>query len=281
MNGLIVALALPGLAFVATSESLQMTPADMRIVPGATFQMGTDPNEVPGIMERTGLIDASPLEPEMPARSITVATFFLDTFDVSNADFADFLADHPQWRKDLADPSHHNGRYLEHWTAKGPPEEVLDHPVTFVTWFVAVAYCQSLGKRLPTEAEYEWAAQNPSTRAEYPWGDAPPTDNIVSWGGNGIDTTVPVGSYPPNDRGLYDMAGNVWHFVSDPWLGSYQEMLGDSTSGEAHDPMIRRVVRGGSWGANAVNLRVRYRDSHRPFDAREMVGFRCAMSAVQ
>ena len=103
----------------------------------------------------------------------------------------------------------------------------------------------------------------------------------MSWSGNGIDTTVPVGSYPPNGRGLYDMSGNVWHFTADPWLGAYSEVLARP---EEHrqlesDMQVRRVVRGGSWGASAANLRVRYRDSHRPFDAREMVGFRCAKNA--
>jgi len=99
------------------------------------------------------------------------------------------------------------------------------------------------------------------------------------WGGDDVDGTVPVGSYPPNARGLYDMAGNVWRLTSDPWRGSYAEMLSESESMGPEDPRMRRVVRGGSWGANATNLRVRYRDSHRPFGAREMVGFRCAASA--
>ena len=134
--------------------------------------------------------------------------------------------------------------------------------------------------RLPTEAEYEWAAQDGVTQAGYPWGSEPPSDDVVSWGENGIDMTVPVGSYPPNARGLYDMSGNVWRFTSDPWLGPYGLSLEDPSARqrEADNPSIRRVVRGGSWGANAANLRIRYRDSHRPFDAREMVGFRCAKS---
>ena len=101
----------------------------------------------------------------------------------------------------------------------------------------------------------------------------------MNWGGNGIDTTVPVGSYPPNARGLYDMAGNVWRFTADPWLGSYADSSAADVARAADSPSIRRVVRGCSYGANAANLRVRYRYSHLPFDAREMVGFRCAKSA--
>ena len=252
----------------------------MKLVPGATFRMGSFESEIEEIRRATGLRTVEPLLAEVPGHDATVADFLIDTFDVTNGDFADFVMANPTWGKTALDDSEHNGRYLEHWTPDGPPENLLDHPVTFVTWQSAVAYCEWRGRRLPTEAEYEWAAQDGVTRAEYPWGNEPPNDNVVSWGGNEIDMTVPVGSYPPNARGLYDMSGNVWRFTSDPWLGPYSLSLEDPNARlrEARNPTIRRVVRGGSWGANAANLRVRYRDSHRPFDAREMVGFRCAKS---
>ena len=76
------------------------------------------------------------------------------------------------------------------------------------------------------------------------------------------------------------MAGNVWQFTADPWLGSYAEAEASDVSPEmiAADPNFRRVVRGGSYDASAVNLRVRYRDSHPAQDARRIVGFRCAKS---
>ena len=213
-----------------------------------------------------------------------MADFYIDTYSVSNADYFRFVGAEPSWSREQLDPDSHNGRYLEHWQDGAPPPALLQHPVTFVTWQAAVAYCAWRDKRLPTEAEYEWAAQDGESRHEFPWGDALPSDKLVSWGGNGIDQTVPVGSYPPNARGLYDMSGNVWHFTADPWLGAYADMAewsGSVAEADARaDPSIRRVVRGGSWGANAANLRVRYRDSHRPFDAREMVGFRCAKSSA-
>ena len=264
-----------------SSSGVAVPPTGMRYVPGATFRMGTDTDELERIRSLTGLRSTSPLLPEVPSREVTVADFFMDTFDVTNRDFARFVASVPGWHKDKLDSSMHNGRYLEHWENSDPPEALLDHPITFVTWQAAVAYCEWRGKRLPTEAEYEWAAQDGETRAEYPWGDASPSDDTVSWGGNGIQATVPVGSYAPNARGLYDMSGNVWRFTSDPWLGTYAETSARLPDYEtlAADSGIRRVVRGGSWGANAANLRVRYRDSHRPYDAREMVGFRCAISA--
>ena len=253
---------------------------EMQLIPGGTYRMGSNLAELDEIRVATGLRTIEPLIPEVPSRNVTVSDFFMDTFDVTNQQFAKFVEAMPTWSKGRADKSLHNGRYLEHWFNENPPEELLDHPVTFVTWQAAVAFCAWQDKRLPTEIEYEWAAQDGVARYEYPWGNGPPRNDIVNWIGNSIRTTVPVGRYPPNARGLYDMSGNVWHFTSDPWLGSYAEVLSASTDLQksAADPKIRRIVRGGSWGANAANLRVRYRDSHRPFDAREMVGFRCAKS---
>jgi formylglycine-generating enzyme required for sulfatase activity len=252
----------------------------MQFVPGGTYRMGSDVEELDGIRAATGLGSVGPLMMEIPAHTVTVADFYIDAFDVTNYQFWSFVEAVPGWGKVRVDKSTHNGRYLEHWIDEVPADELLDHPVTFVTWQAAVAYCEWKNKRLPTEIEYEWAAQDGISRIEYPWGNLPPSDDAVNWGGNDINTTVPVGSYPPNARGLYDMSGNVWHFTADPWLGSYAETLASSIHRQdlVADPGVRRVVRGGSWGANAANLRVRYRDSHRPFDAREMVGFRCAKS---
>ena len=252
----------------------------MRFVPGATYRTGSDLVELDKIMQATGLRTVEPLMPEVPSHNVSVSDFYMDTFDVTNEEFSEFVRAVPEWSLENADASLHNGRYLEHWIDGSPPGHLLNHPVTFVTWQASAAYCKWRGKRLPTEIEFEWAAQDGVTPIEYPWGNSPPRNELANWGGNGISTTVPVGSYPPNARGLYDMSGNIWHFTSDPWLGSYAEMLANSTDlqDSARAPKIRRVVKGGSWGANAANLRVRYRDSHRPFEAREMVGFRCARS---
>ena len=247
-------------------------------VKGGAFRMGTDADDLEQVAASIGLSSTRPLLPEVPAHEVSVDDFHMDRISVTNRAFAEFVAANPNWSK----PAVMNAadRYLEHWVGNRPPDDRLDHPVTFITWHSAVAYCEWREKRLPTEAEYEWAAQDGTSNARFPWGDDLPADSAVNWGGNGIDTTVPVASYPPNARGLYDMSGNVWHFTSNPWLGSYEaSFTRDDAEAAATDPDHRRVVRGGSFGANAANLRVRYRDSHRPFDAREMVGFRCARSA--
>lgn len=284
VHGRVIQLAMwvlaAGCMTTSTRNTGDVAEIDMKFVAGGTFRVGSDLNELDAIQAATHLPSKDMLLAEVPSRNVTVADFYMDTYDVTNDDFAKFVAAMPAWSREKADPTLHNGRYLEHWKSARSPEDFLKHPVTFITWQAAVAYCDWRGKRLPTEIEFEWAAQDGRTRGEYPWGNASPRDDIVNWGANGIDTTVPVGSYLPNARGLYDMSGNVWHFTADPWLGSYAEMPEKSAAMRdmASDPSIRRVVRGGSWGASAANLRVRYRDSHRPFDAREMVGFRCAKS---
>lgn len=232
--------------------------------------MGTDAADLEKSAIAAGLETTRALMEEVPGHMVTLDDFYLDKYDVTNDQFAQFIQANQAWAKGNVDPK---DKYLEYWLDAAPPEALMQHPVTFITWPSAVAYCNWMDKRLPTEIEYEWAAGDGKTRSEFPWGDAFPTNDLVNWSGNDIETTTAVGSYPPNERGLYDMAGNIWHFTADPWLGSYEQML---NAAEVENPDNRYVIRGGSFGASAANLRVRYRDSHRALDAREMVGFRCA-----
>lgn len=252
-------------------------PTDMVFVPGATYEMGTDSSEVAGLMDRYPASNRQTFDPELGRRPVDVAGFYLDATEVTNGLFAEFVEENPAWSRSGADSTLHNGRYLEHWGADGPAIEDLDRPVTFVTWYAAVAYCEWRGKRLPSEAEWELAAGGGDRSNEFPWGQAPPSEDLVSWSGGDHAGPMPVGSYPPTGPGLYDMSGNVWKFLADAWPGAYGQV--DAPADPVDTISVRRVVRGGSYEANVLNLRVRYRDSHRPFDAREMVGFRCARSA--
>jgi len=276
-----VVLNVAGCELPDVPESTEPREQTMVFIEGATFRMGTDESELDDIAERIGLSTTRPFLSEVPSHEVSVNDYYMDALDVTNRDFLSFVGAVPEWKKENLPADQQNGRYLEHWSTGEPVIGILDHPVVFITWHTAVAYCDWRDKRLPTEAEFEWAAQSGAAKTEFPWGNEMPDDSRVNWGGNAINTTVRAGSYPPNLRGLFDMAGNVWHFTASPWLGSYAETLADPVAAveAANDPDIRRVVRGGSFGANAANLRIRYRDSHRPYDAREMVGFRCARSA--
>jgi len=227
IKAFVVILGVAGCEQPTMPEPLPPRPQTMVFVEGATFRMGSDEAELADIAERVGLGTTRPLLSEVPSHETTVDDFYMDVFDVTNRDFLSFVGAVPGWRKENLGADQQNGRYLEHWRDDRPDDGVLDHPVVFITWHSALAYCKWRGKRLPTEAEFEWAAQNGTGPAEFPWGNELPVDERVNWGGNGIDTTVSVGSYPPNPRGLFDIVGNVWQFTADPWLGSYADSLED------------------------------------------------------
>jgi formylglycine-generating enzyme required for sulfatase activity len=123
--------------------------------------------------------------------------------------------------------------------------------------------------------------------AEFPWGNAAVDPIRANYGDSGIGMTTPVGRYPPNGYGLYDLAGNVWEYCLDAWQEDFytvspveNPIAGDHwfTGDDYLQVTTRRVIRGGSWGGGAVNLRVAYRDSHPPSGAGDHVGFRCAKS---
>ena len=261
------------LHYTVTSPPSQAHPlANMVPIPGGTFQMGSSAPEA--------------RKNEKPVCAVHVDAFYMDKYEVTNAQYKKFIDAKPEWQKDRIDKRFHDGNYLKHWTGNNYPSEKSNHPIVHVSWYAAMAYAKWAGKRLPTEAEWEKAARGGLVNKKYPWGDHI-NSNKANYD-NSVEDTTPVGKYPPNGYGLYDMAGNVseWcldeydedFYFSSPrknplsgansvaWIGSNFTNLNNT---------LPRVLRGGSWVNRPGVVRAAYRSGHAPADASHTYGFRC------
>ena len=162
-----------------------------------------------------------------------------------------------------------------------------NHPVTYVSWYGAMAYAEWKGKRLPTEAEWEEAARGGLAGLKYPWGNLIDS-NRANYSGHVGDTTS-VGKYPANGYGLYDMSGNVWEWCLDEYNANFyavspaQNPLSGANSiqwllDNYTGVKTSRVLRGGAWNDNAHSARVARRHHNTPAITyfNNSLGFRCA-----
>jgi formylglycine-generating enzyme required for sulfatase activity len=251
-----------------------------------------------------------PEDGEGPVRTVSVELFRIDATAVTNAWFADFvratgyvteaerygssfvfhLLLHPRAREAVfgavAAAPWWLGVEGAHWNAPEGPgsdlEERPDHPVVHVSHHDALAYCAWAGARLPSEAEWEYAARGGSAGRRYPWGDeiAPAGhERMNTWQGDfprvstrpgGRTGTVPVDSYDPNGFGLYNTSGNVWEWCADAFTVPSETSAGDPGG---------RVIRGGSYLCHASycnRYRVAARSKNTPDSSTGHGGFRCA-----
>jgi sulfatase modifying factor 1 len=254
------------------------------LVPGGTFRMGTPASSIPELKRRYALRFTGVFENEVPDHAVTLGAFRMDRCEVTNDRFSRFASSRPEWSRGKLPPEMHNGRYLELWRDGVSPASKAEHPVVFVTWHAAEAFCEWAGGRLPSEAEWEYAARA-GGESEFPWGDRLPSPDLANYSASGVGETKAVGSYPPNPLGLHDMAGNVWEFVLDAWEASYsaepqtEPVAGGALPSDIRAVRGRRVIRGGSFGGAVANLRTRWRDSHEVSNAVGFVGFRCVYPA--
>ncbi|MCX7793702.1 MAG: formylglycine-generating enzyme family protein [Thermodesulfovibrionales bacterium] len=231
-------------------------------------------------------------EDEKPSHRVYIDSFYIDIYEVTNEDFAAFLntikpdpEKRKRWivlrsdlkteeRKDFwpAEIVYENGIYK-------PVKGFERHPVNSVSWYAAEAYCRWLGKRLPTEAEWEKAARGGIEGKLYPWGDAYPTVGIIynrTWNDNSLPVpTEPVGNYAPNGYGIWDMAGNVAEWVND-WYDPEYYRISPKKNPKGPESGTMKVIRGGSWSGDANSLRVSKRNYAFPDNLLSGVGFRCA-----
>lgn len=221
--------------------------------------LGCDPVKIPTGVFQKGSDDPDPFLNEQPSGTVPVEEFFMDTTEVTNGEYRNFVLANPEWQKGgsaaekYADPN-----YLEHWTENNYPEGKFDHPVVYVSWYAAAAYAEWEHKRLPEEVEWEKAARGGLEGKKYPWGDSI-NDTKANYDWN-VGDTVPVKQYSPNGYNLYDMAGNVWEWCADAY----------------EDEADSRVLRGGSWLDSAPFLQVSTRGWSTSKFTSAYIGFRCA-----
>ena len=254
------------------------TPEGMVLIPAGQFQMGSD--------------NAAADDDEQPVHTVYLDAFYMDVYEVTNAQFKAFVDANPQWQKNKIDARFHDGDYLRDWDGNDYPAGKADHPVTFVSWYAAMAYAAWAGKRLPTEAEWEYAARGGLAGQTYPWGNTISAADVNY--DRHVGNPIGVGNYPPNGYGLYDIAGNVWEWCLDKYDADfYRASLNSrhpvSVSGGRPLSWLlenfkhlreERVLRGGSWNNFAQFMRVANRNGFAPTNAIDRVGFRCVRETV-
>ena len=247
-----------------------IVPKGMVSIPAGEFQMGSND---PGQRAENN---------EQPVHTVYINAFFMDEHEVTNLEYKQFVVANPNWQKNRIDKRFHTGNYLKHWEGNAYPSGKTRHPVVSVSWYAAMAYAQWKGKRLPTEAEWEYAARGGLSGKKYPWGDEYELGGR-EWDG---DTTAVGKKYPPNGYGLYDMAGNVQEWCLDEYNKDFyltsprENPLSGANSvdwviNNFADIKSDRVVRGGSWFSSWQLLRVAFRSWHRPWGTYTDIGLRC------
>jgi len=231
---------------------------DMAEIPAGCFDMG-DHFGVEGWWD------------ELPVHNVCISAFGMDRNEVTNAKYEQCVdagaCTDPASSSSVTRPSYYGNPTYD------------DFPVIQVDWVQAKDYCTWAGKRLPTEAEWEYAARGGLAGKRYPWGDTIGGEdaNYLDSGDPWDNDTSPVGTYAANGYGLHDMAGDVWEWVNDWYQVDYY------TVSPTNDPTgpasgTYRVLRGGSWVAPTNLLRVSTRFPYDPVNVHDIwvFGFRCA-----
>jgi formylglycine-generating enzyme required for sulfatase activity len=248
--------------------------AAMVFVPAGVFTMGSD--------------DLG--DDEQPVHQVFLDGFWLDQYEVTNGQFARFVADTGyQTGAEAAGWGwvHGGDEWVEMSGAdwqhpRGPNSDIADktdHPVVLVNWQDADAYCRWAGKQLPTEAQWEKAARGPGDAVpRYAWGNSfdPQKANIQE---SSLDDTTPVGAFSPQGDSPYgaaDMTGNVWEWVAD-WYGSGYYGVSPAENPSGPDGGTYKILRGGSWLFDEVYARTAFRYNVSPDYVYDFTGFRCSM----
>ena len=180
------------------------------------------------------------------AHDVHVEAFHISKHEITNRHYKVFVDANPEWGKDQIRKEYHDGKYLSDWEGDSYTSGKADHPVVYVSWFAAKAYCAWAGGRLPTEAEWEYACRAGSTD-DYCFGNNILQLHHYAWngGGNSDSSTHPVGQKEANAWGIHDMHGNVWEWCSSKFE-SYPYRADDGRE-DLDDSERFRVLRGGAF----------------------------------
>jgi len=267
---------------------------ELMYVPACEFLMGSNQ-----------ATDTNATEHELPQHKLFLDAYFISRTPVTVAQFASFV--NATGYKTTAEQYGHGYNLVKnqweaikdaHWCNPIGGESIVQqkrtHPVTLVSWYDALAFCDWITKvtqyniYLPSEAEWELAARGVSGFI-YPWGNDKPTDTLCNFNSN-IKDTSPVGQYSPQGDspiGCTDMAGNVIEWTRSLWGKDinvpeyhypYSKDKNERENIQAPDD-IRRVVRGGAWDDDSESLRCAYRFSNPPISRNNLLGFRAAASS--
>ncbi|MBD0381349.1 formylglycine-generating enzyme family protein [Paenibacillus sedimenti] len=286
-----------------------MSKEGMILLPGGEFLMGEESGE------------GFPQDGEGPVRAFTIDPFYIDPYAVTNEQFRHFVeatgyvteAEKFGWSyvfhlfvsdelKENVDGVVSNAPWWwkvdgANWRQpEGPGSSIesrMDHPVVHVSWNDANAYCRWSGKRLPTEAEWEFAARGGLERKRYPWGDTLLVEgqyrcNIwqglfpkVNHASDGYAGTAPVNAYEPNGFGLYNVSGNVWEWCED-WFSADHHRSTSSHNPKGPAKGTAKTLKGGSYLCHKSycnRYRVAARISNTPNSSTGHMGFRCVADA--
>jgi formylglycine-generating enzyme required for sulfatase activity len=265
-SALVATVSLVGgmsLQSVGSEAAVKERQPEMVLIPGGSFTVGSAAD--------AGHLGFHVGVDEVPRHEVALPAFYLDRCEVTNAQYATFLqATNRSLPSDPKDPDYYR------WEGPLPPAGQEQHPVMYVNWYDANAYCTWAGKRLPTEEEWEKAARGADQRP-WPWGSAfePAKCNVTE---TGLRWSTPVGSFPDgaSPYGVLDLCGNVAEWTAS-W---YKPYPGNTLQRPAFGEKMK-VARGGAWALPAEPWsRATNRNLAQPPDFKHRsLGFRCAKDA--
>jgi len=234
-------------------------------VSGGTFQMGSNDGD----------------SDEQPIHTVTVSSFEITKYEITNGQYCEFLnnigcnsngshndVEYIDMNDNDCQINYSNGQFI-------PESGKTDFPVIEVSWYGSNAFAQWAGGRLPTEAEWEFAARGGNNSNGYTYSGSNTADNVAWYNDNSGGNTHQVGTKATNELGIHDMSGNAWEWCND-WYDNNYYNSSPQNNPQGPSSGSYRVPRGGSWFSYTFGCRVAYRTWFLPVNSNNVLGFRIA-----